>query len=119
MLDYHTQLVSTLKTILPTYHELKLTSKTPIPCISYLEITNVNETEITPSTTLGYNRIVYQVKVSGTDVAKIQEAWKKIDKALRAIGWRRSGSGGEQLDKQSSKMQKTFDYERLALENFD
>lgn len=118
MLDFHTELVSALKGILPTYHEFKLTSKTPFPCISYMEVSNFNETEIQHDTTLGYSRIVYQVKVSGNDIAVIQEKANEVDAALRSLGWKRTG-GGEQHDKTTSKAQKIMNYERLAQENFN
>lgn len=118
MLNYHDEFVNALQGILPTYHEFKLTSKTPNPCISFMEISNFNETEITHSTTLGYSRIVYQVKISGTDIRVIQEKAKEVDDALRPLGWKRTG-GGEQHDKRTSKAQKIMNYERLALENFN
>lgn len=49
-------LVSALSTILPTHYELALTSKTKTPCISYMELNNI-ETDV--GDTLGYSRITY------------------------------------------------------------
>ena len=40
MIDYNSQLVNALKTILPTYYELTLTEGTKTPCISYQERNN-------------------------------------------------------------------------------
>lgn len=34
MINYHSQLVAALKTVLPTHYELTLTSGTETPCIS-------------------------------------------------------------------------------------
>ena len=41
MINYHKELVSVLSSILPTEYEMKLTSKTETPCISYMELSNV------------------------------------------------------------------------------
>ena len=40
MIDYHGDLVTALKTILPTYYEMTLHSGLATPCISYMEINN-------------------------------------------------------------------------------
>ena len=45
MINYHTQLVSALNTVLPTHYELALTSDTQTPCISYQERNNYAVTE--------------------------------------------------------------------------
>ena len=62
MIDYHSELVNALKTILPTHYEMTLTSKTTTPCISYMEINNYVSIN---GDTLGYSRIAYQIKVWG------------------------------------------------------
>jgi hypothetical protein len=117
MLDLHKELVSALNTILPTYYEMTLTSNTKTPCISYMEITNVPETDShLNGFTIGYSRIHYQVKVWGTSLADLQNYAIKIDNKLRSMGFKRTGTN-EMYDNQSSIMQKIINYECLALEN--
>ena len=43
MIDFDTQLVSTLETVLPTYYELVLTKDIKTPCISYQENNNYED----------------------------------------------------------------------------
>lgn len=115
MINYHTTLVAALKTILPTHFEMNLTKDTATPCISYMELTNADDVT---GDTLGYSRIQYQVKVWGTSIEVLQTNAQKIDKALRALGWRRIGAT-ELYDNQSTMMQKILTYEALALEEFN
>lgn len=114
MIDYHTELVKALQTVLPTHYELALTSGTKTPCISYQERNNY-DTET--GDTIGYSRIIYTVKVWANDIAIIQENIKKIDKALRPLGFKRTSSQ-ELYDIQSTMIQKILTYEALALENY-
>lgn len=115
MIDYSKQIVSALKTILPTHHELTLTHGTKTPCISYMEITNVAEES---GDTLEYSRLSFQVKVWGTDLAVLNATAGKIDKIMRPLGFKRTG-GGELYDKNSSMIQKILTYEAKALERFE
>ncbi len=115
MIDYHKQLVSTLSTILPTHYEMVLHSGLETPCISYMEVNNYVEAN---GDTLGYSRLVYQVKVWGVDIAQLQAYALEIDKALRSIGFTRTASN-ELYDNKSAMIQKIMTYEALALENFD
>ena len=112
MIDYNKQLVSALNSILPTTHELALTSKTETPCISWQERNNA-------STSLGstreYSTISYTVKVWGHDLEVIQNYALEIDKALRTLGFKRVSSG-ELYDINSTMIQKILTYEALALE---
>lgn len=118
MIDLHKELVTTLKTILPTYYEMTLTSKTKTPCISYMELSNVPDSiQNHANFTIGYSRLNYQVKVWGTDIATLQEYAKQIDDKLRVLGWKRT-SAVELYDNQSSMMQKVLNYEVLAVEEF-
>ena len=83
MIDYSKNVVSALKTILPTHHELTLTKGTKTPCISYMELTNVVEES---GDTLEYSRLSFQIKVWGTDLAVLNKAAGEIDKVMRALG---------------------------------
>lgn len=115
MIDFHSNLVNALKTVLPTHYEMVLTSKTKTPCISYMELNNyVAET----GNKRGYSIITYQVKVWSNDIAEIQKYALEVDKALRPIGFKRVASG-ELYDNNSSMMQKILTYEALALEEYD
>lgn len=112
MVNYHANLVSTLETILPTHYEMVLTSKTQTPCISYMELSNV---DTDTGDTFGYSRIQYQIKVWSHTIKDIQEYSMQIDAALRPMGWRRVGSQ-ELHDSNSTMMQKILTYEALASE---
>lgn len=118
MIDFHKDIVNTLQSILPTYYEMKLTSDSATPCISYMEISNVEVTDSHYSScTLGYSRINYQVKVWADNLADIQKYAKQIDNKLRVKGWKRTSSS-ELYDNQSSMIQKILNYECLALEKY-
>lgn len=114
MIDYHSNLVDALKTILPTHYEMTLTSKTATPCISYMEMNNYVAEN---GDTLGYSRITYQIKVWGNDIALLQQHAQQIDSTLRPLGWKRISSG-ELYDRASTMIQKILTYEALASENY-
>lgn len=116
MVDYHSQFVSALNTILPTHYEMALTSKTKTPCISYMETNNYTVSE-GYSATVGYSRLTYQVKVWGHKIGELQGYAVEIDKALRPLGFKRISSG-ELYDPNSTMIQKILTYEALALEEF-
>lgn len=112
MIDFHSELVSALETILPTHYELALTSGTQVPCISYQERNNF---DTDTGDTLGYSRISYTVKVWGHDIAILQHYGRAIDKKLRPLGFKRTSSQ-ELYDPQSTMVQKILTYEALASE---
>ena len=114
MIDYHNHLVSALNTVLPTHYEMALTSKTSVPCISYMELNNYVETS---GDTLGYSRLRYQVKVWGHNISELQKYALEIDKVLRPLGFIRISSG-ELYDNNSTMIQKILTYEALASENY-
>lgn len=112
MIDYHKNVVSALNKVLPTHYELTLTSKTKTPCISYQELNNY---DTDTGDTIGYSRIAYRVKVWANDINTIQRYVVEVDKALRAIGFKRTSSN-ELYDMNSTMIQKILNYEALALE---
>lgn len=114
MIDYHKDLVNALQTILPTHYEMTLTSKTAVPCISYMEINNYSEVD---GDTLGYSRLSYQVKVWANSIQLIQKYALEIDSVLRPLGWVRVSSG-EMYDRESTMIQKIMTYEALASETY-
>ncbi len=114
MIDYHSTLLSALKTILPTHYEMTLHSGLETPCISYMELSNVADAE---GDTLGYSRLQYQIKVWGTNIADLQKYAQQIDITLRPLGWKRVGCV-ELYDNNSTIMQKVMTYQALGLENF-
>lgn len=114
MIDYHSELVSALRTVLPTHYELALTKGTATPCISYQERNNY---DTDTGDTLGYSRISYTVKVWGHSIEEIQRYVKQIDKVVRPLGFKRTSSQ-ELHDAQSTMIQKILTYEALALENY-
>lgn len=114
MINYHTSIVSALSKILPTYYEMALKAGTETPCISYMELNNYDSST---GNTRGYSVLVYQVKVWGNNIADLQKYALDIDKALRALGFKRISSG-ELYDNQSTMIQKILTYEALALEDY-
>lgn len=116
MIDFHSKLVSALKTVLPTYYEMALTSGTKTPCLSYMETNNYSITE-PKGASVGYSRLTYQVKVWGNDIAVVQSYAVKVDEALRPLGFKRIASG-ELYDVNSTMLQKILTYEAIASEKF-
>lgn len=114
MVDCHAGLVAALSTVLPTHYEMTLTSKTRVPCISYMEVSNAVHTN---GETQGYSRVSYQVKIWGNSVAELQRYALQVDKALRPLGWTRT-STGELYDRESTLIQKIMNYEGLTHETF-
>lgn len=114
MIDFTPTLVEALKTILPTHYELKLSSGTQTPCISYQERSNTAEET---GDTLGYSRISYTIKVWGNDLEQLNNYAKQIDNKLRPMGWKRIGAQ-ELYSYQSSIIQKILTYEAKAKEVF-
>ena len=115
MIDYHSNLVSALKTIgIPVHYEMTLHSGLKTPCISYMELSNIAAEE---GDTLGYSRLQYQVKVWGTQIADLQKYALLIDVALRQLGFKRVGCN-EMYDNNSAMIQKIMTYEALGLEDF-
>ncbi len=115
MIDYHSDLVSALNSVLPTHYEMALTSKIQTPCSSYMEMNNYVDSN---GDTLGYSRVTYQIKVWGNDIGIIQRYALEIDDVLRPLGWKRISSG-EMHDNQSTMIQKIMTYEALFCENFN
>ena len=115
MIDFTPTLVEALKTILPTHYELKLSSGTKMPCISYQERSNAAEET---GDTLGYSRISYTIKVWGNDLEQLNKYAQQIDNVLRPIGWKRTGAN-ELHSYQSSTIQKILTYEAKAKELFN
>lgn len=115
MIDFSKELVSALNNILPTHHELALTSKTTVPCISYQERDNA---DAETGNTLGYSRISYTVKVWGNEIKQIKQYAKQIDDVLRALGFKRVSSG-ELYDNQSTMIQQIMTYEARGFEKYN
>lgn len=114
MIDYHKNLVTALKTILPTHYEMVLHSGLSVPCYSYME---TNNAVINNGDTLGYSRLTYQVKVWGNDIATLQKYALLADEVLRPLGFTRISSG-ELYDQNSTMIQKIMTYEAIAYENY-
>lgn len=114
MINYHAELVKALNTVLPTHYEMTLTSKTPTPCISYMETNNYVSTN---GDTLGYSVVVYQVKVWGHSIGELQKYAMEIDEVLRPLGFTRT-STNELYDRESTMIQKIMSFEAMALEEF-
>lgn len=114
MIDYDAQIVSALKKVLPTHHELTLQKGTKTPCISYQERNNYDDLT---GDTLGYSRISYTVKVWGTELAEIKKYACMVDVVLRPIGFKRT-STNQLADRNSTMIQHILTYEALASEHY-
>lgn len=114
MIDYHKQIVAALSEILPTHYEMTLAKGTPVPCISYMEAGNYDEAA---GETLGYSVVSYQVKVWSDSIAEIQPYAQRVDAAMRALGFTRTGAT-ELHDRQSAMVQKIMIFEALGLESY-
>ena len=114
MIDYNKELVSALKTVLPTHHELALTSTNKTPCISYQERNNYVSAS---GNTRGYSVISFTVKVWAHSIADIMKYAVEIDDVLRPLGFKRTSSN-ELYDHNSTMIQKIMTYECLALEDY-
>ena len=114
MIDYNKELVSALKTVLPTHHELALTSQNTVPCISYQERNNYVSVN---GDTRGYSIISFTVKVWANKIADIMKYAVEVDDVLRPLGFKRI-STNELYDHNSTMIQKIMTYECLALEEY-
>ena len=114
MINYNPELVSALKTVLPTYYELALTSKSEIPCISWQERNNYVQAN---GDTLGYSVLVYTIKVWGRTPADIMKYSLEVDAVLRPLGFKRTSSN-EMYDRNSTMIQKIMTYEAIGKEQF-
>lgn len=112
MIDFHKDIVASLNKILPTTYELHLKRGMSTPRISYMELSN---TDTNTGDTLGYSRLQYQIKVWANEIEMIQLYAPQIDKAMRALGFKRVGAN-ELQDTQSTMIQKILTYEALASE---
>lgn len=114
MIDYNRVLVSVLKTILPTHHELTLTSNTQTPCISYQERNNYSTAV---GDTLGYSNLTYTIKVWGNRIEDLETYSLQIDEALRPLGFKRT-STNELYDINSTMIQKIMTFEATGFETY-
>ena len=114
MINYPSEMVSALKSILPTHYEMALNSKTTTPCISFMETNNYVSSS---GDTLGYSKLTYQIKVWGHNIVELQKYAQQIDEALRPLGFKRI-SARELYDMNSTMIQKIMMFEALAFENY-
>lgn len=114
MYDAHKELVTALKTILPTHYEMTLHEGLDVPCISYMNLQNAVHAN---GDTLGYSNLSYQVKIWANDIALIMQYAQEIDAILRPLGWKRTNYN-ELYDTNSTMIQGIMNYEALASENF-
>jgi hypothetical protein len=114
MIDYDKEIKSALNTVLPTHFEMALKKGTETPCISYMELSNV---DTVTGETLGYSRLVFQVKVWGHRIADLNKYALEIDRVLRPLGFKRT-SANPLYDPNSTMIQKIMTYEANALEEY-
>ena len=111
MYNYNKELVKQLNTILPTSYELFIDTQTELPCITYLELSNVAEDE---GDTLRYSAINYRIKLWAKPTENVNEEIYQIDDLMFSLGFKRRAYN-ELIDFEMA--QYIFTYEGLALEN--
>ena len=114
MINYHSEFVKALMSVLPTHYEMVLTADTTTPCISYMETNNYVSSS---GDTLGYSVITYQVKIWGNSISELQKYALQVDEVLRPLGFTRVSSG-ELYDRESTMIQKIMTFRALALEDY-
>ena len=114
MIDYHETLVGALEMILPTHYEMVLHKGIKTPCISYMEISNVDDEKCAVA---GYSRVSYQVKVWDTNLDIARRYAKEVDVVMRGLGFDRISSA-ELYDPNSTMIQKVMTYETLGFETY-
>lgn len=115
MIDYHTRLVTALKTIgIPVKYELTLSQGDATPLISYIGLNNYVQEMATLQDIVGFNiKLKY-----GELIQRIYRNTLKIDDTLRPIGFTRTNSN-ELYDPNSAMIQKIMTYEGLGYEEFE
>lgn len=90
MVDYAPELVSGLKSILPTFAEPVEASGTPVPCITYLE---TNRRDLQAVNGLQYSEIQVRVRVWADGRRDMQQYADSAETVLRSMGWTIIGGG--------------------------
>lgn len=115
MIDLHTNIVAALKGLgLPVHYEMFLHSGLETPCISYLEISNIDELK---GNTHGFSRVSYQVKVWGKDIGNIQNYAANVNGIMHELGFKRTSSA-ELHDTNSAMIQKVMTFEIIVYEEY-
>lgn len=110
MLNYKTDLVAALSTILPTRYELFVDSSTATPCITYMEIDNASTAE---GDTLRYSRIAFQIKIWGDDFSVLAPYQLQLDTKMKSLGFTRTAYNELWYDNQVALI---YRYEAAAKE---
>jgi len=111
MIDVTKDIITALKTILPTYYEFFADGSTPKPCITVQEYTNDDDAY---GETLGYSVIQYMVKVWADSKNDVQSYGLQIDPAMRQLGFHRVSATELMADHQICKLML---YEALGYED--
>lgn len=91
MIDVIPMIVAALNTIgLDVLPENFMDANTPIPCITYIEMSN-RDTDV--GTTLEYSEIVPMIKVWSTDLQVLMSNAIIIDVKMKALGFKRDMGG--------------------------
>jgi len=85
MYDVNPLVYSALKTIgLPVLPETTFNSTSPIPCVTYVEFSNI---DTIVGDTLEYSEIITMVKVWSNDLSVLMANAKLIDVKIKALGY--------------------------------
>lgn len=99
---------------LKVYNEHFIDSKTEVPCITYRLYDNSSYTE---GDLIGYSSIVFYIKVWAKYIKEIEEYSCKVDKIMRALGFKRTNMDSDLW--YDNICQRALKYQNLALEEFE
>lgn len=111
MISLRTEIVKELNKILPTHYEL-LVASPETPCITYQESENA-DTKIGDN--LGYSRIIYTIKLWGSDLKQLEPYELKIGNCMRKLGYKRISYNELWYDDKISMIMR---FEGLAFEKY-
>lgn len=111
MISLKKEVVKELSKILPTHYELLISSPS-IPCITYMESDNA-DTQIGDN--IGYSRVIYTIKLWGSDLKQLEPYELKIGNCMRELGYKRISYNELWYDDKISMIMR---FEGLAFENY-
>ena len=116
MIDYNTEVVTALSTVLPTYYELFTDGSIALPAITYQEYSNYDAAWSPEVNFKGYSTIQFMVKVWANSKADIETYTLKADYKMRELGFHRVSSDEMAVDTQICKLNL---YEALFTEEYE
>lgn len=111
MTNYNQDLVQGLTTILPTYYELFVDDKTPIPCLTYQKI---NDYATDEGDNIRYSVMTYRIKLWTDKLSDIDTYGSQLDDYMFEAGFKRTSYNELWFGK--SRVSAVFTYDCRCLE---